>query len=86
MNDFTMMHIFFTITSIFMGLLSILVLVILIFTYRIFKRIQKVADDAQDAGLKVTSALREVTGTVKNESQDVVTGVSRLIQKILPKK
>lgn len=86
MNDFSMMHLFFTITSIFMGLLCLLVIIVIYFAYKTFKSIQEVTEQAKKAGLQVANTVEGIAGTVKTESQEVVSGVGRLIQKILPKK
>lgn len=81
-----MMYVFFFINTIFISLLCVLFLVITIFTYRIFKKMEKAIDSLKQATVKATGAFEDVTGTVKTESQDIVAGVSRLIQKVLPKK
>jgi uncharacterized protein YpmB len=86
MNDFTMMYIFFAINTLFISLLCILLIVLIFYTYRMFKKIEQLVERAKEAGIKATSAFEEVTGTVRTESQDVVAGISQLIQKILPKK
>ncbi len=86
MNDFTLMYIFFAINTLFISLLCILLIVLIFYTYKVFKSIEQLVDRAKEAGFKATSAFEEVAGTVKTESQNLVAGISRLIQKILPKK